>query len=81
MLDASFKVFTQFIRHLSLLVTHIISLGQKILTTLYPKGTAQDMSFMQDSEYWFRCLMMESLIAVGVDSEDSRERSAEISES
>ena len=44
--DASFHAFTQFIRHLSLLVTHIISHGQKVLTTLYPKGTALDMSFL-----------------------------------
>ena len=34
MQDASFQVFTQFIRHLSLLVAHIISLGQRVLTTL-----------------------------------------------
>ena len=29
MQDASFQVFTQFVRHLSLLVTYVISLGQK----------------------------------------------------
>ena len=46
MQDASFQVFTQFIRHLSLLVTHVISLGQRVLTTLYPRGTAQDLSFL-----------------------------------
>ena len=33
MQDASFQLFTQFIRHLALLVTHIISLGQRVLTT------------------------------------------------
>ena len=54
--DASFQVFTQFIRHLSLLVTHTISQGQEALITLYPKGTARGMSFLLDSEYWFRCL-------------------------
>ena len=69
-------MFTQFIRHLSLLVTHIISLGQRVLTTLYPRGTARDLSFMLDPEYWFRCLMLESLTVMGVDSEDSRERRA-----
>ena len=31
---------------------------------------------MLDSEYWFRCLMLESLTVMGVDSEDSRERRA-----
>ena len=74
--EASFQVFTQFIRHLSLLLTHIISLGRKVLITLYPRGTARDLSFMLDSEYWFRCLMLESLTVMGVDSEDSRERRA-----
>ena len=76
MQDASFHVFTQFIRHLSLLVTHIVSLGQRVLTTLYPRGSARDLSFMLDPEYWFRCLMLESLTVMGVDSEDSRERRA-----
>ena len=69
-------MFTQFIRHLSLLVTHIVSLGRKVLITLYPRGTARDLSFMLDSEYWFRCLMLESLTVMGVDSEESRERRA-----
>ena len=72
--DASFHVFTQLIRHLSLLVTHTISHGQKVLTTLCPRGTALDMSFLLDSEYWFRCLMLELLTVMGVDIEDSRER-------
>ena len=76
MQDASFQVFTQFIRHLSLLVTHVISLGRTLLITLYPRGTARDLSFMLDLEYWFRCLLLESLTVMGVDSEDSRERRA-----
>ena len=76
MQDASFQVFTQFMRHLSLLVTHILSLGRNVLTTLYPRGTDRDLSFMLDPEYWFRCLMLESLTVMGVNSADSRERRA-----
>ena len=76
MQDASFQVFTQFMRHLSLLVTHIISLGRNVLITLYPRGTDRDLGFMLDPEYWFRCLMLESLTVMGVDSADSRERRA-----
>ena len=76
MQDAGFQVFTQFMRHLSLLVTHIISLGRNVLITLYPKGTDRDLSFMLDPEYWFRCLMLESLTVMGVDSAESRERRA-----
>ena len=66
MQDAGFQVFTQFMRHLSLLVTHIISLGRNVLITLFPKGTDRDLSFMLDPEYWFRCLMLESLTVMGV---------------
>ena len=76
MQDASFQVFVQFIRHLSLLVTHIVALGRRVLTTLYPKGSSQDLSFLLDPEYWFRCLMLESLTVMGVGSEESRERRA-----
>ena len=76
MQDASFQVFTQFMRHLSLLVTHIISLGRNVLITLYPRGTDRDLSFLLDPEYWFRCLMLESLTVMGVDRADSRERRA-----
>ena len=72
--DASFQVFSQFLRHLSVLVTHTISHGKEVLNTLYPKGTARDMSFLLEPVYWFRCLMLESLAVMGVDSEDSRER-------
>ena len=76
MQDASFQVFTQFMRYLSLLVTHIISLGRNVLITLYPRGTDRDLGFKLDPEYWFRCLMLESLTVMGVDSADSRERRA-----
>ena len=76
MQDTSFQVFTQFMRHLSRLATHIISMGQNVLTTLYPRGTDRDLSFLLDSEYWFRCLMLESLTVMGVDHADSRDRRA-----
>ena len=76
MQDAGFQVFNQFIRLQSLLVTHVVSLGQRVLTTLYPRGTSGDLSFLLDPEYRFRCLMLESLRVMGVDSEESRERRA-----
>ena len=71
-----FEVFTQFIRHLSLLVTLIVGLGRRVLTTLYPKRSFRDLSFLLDPEYWFRCLMLESLTVMGVGSKESRERRA-----
>ena len=48
-------------------------LGRNVLITLYPRGTDRDLSFILDPEYWFRCLMLESLTVVAVDSADSRE--------
>lgn len=69
--ESRFKVYTQFLRFLAGLVAYTVRLGKEAMTTLYPS-----MSYMMEEEFWYRCLMMESLAVMGVDSEESRSRRA-----
>ena len=71
--ESRFKVFTQFLRFLANLVTDTdtIGLGRGALHTLFPS-----MSYLLEEEFWYRCLMMESLAVMGINSEESRQHRA-----